>query len=108
MRLRKKIFGSAEKPRLSVHKSHQNLFAQLIDDINAKTLYSLTTRDKAFTKENSPKANNTQKAKMLGQVFAKKAIEHGIKEVVFDRGGFQYHGRIKAFAESARENGLKF
>ncbi len=107
-RLRKRVFGTPQKPRLSIHKSHQNLFAQLIDDLSAKTVCAASTQDKTISGGTSAHVTKTQKAKLLGESLAKKALAAGLKEVVFDRGGFKYHGRIKAFAEGARQNGLKF
>ena len=106
-RLRKKIVGTAQKPRLCVYRSLKNLSAQLIDDIESRTLLSLST----FDKESKKKINyggNISAAESMGKLFALKAVEKGIKKVVFDRGGRQYHGRVKAFAESARKEGLVF
>ena len=102
-RIRKKIFGTAETPRLNVFRSGRYIYAQVIDDIKEVTLYSCSSLDMKETKENS-----TKKAKKVGQIVAKKTLDNKIKKVVFDRGGFLYHGQIKAVADGAREAGLKF
>jgi len=110
-RIRKKIVGSAERPRLSVFKSLKHFHAQLIDDREGKTLIGLSTQSKEFQAldEASRNAGNVKGAKELGKMLAKKAaLESKISRVIFDRGGFLYHGRVKAFAEGAREGGLKF
>jgi large subunit ribosomal protein L18 len=106
-RLRKKVTGTAAKPRLCVYRSLKNISAQLVDDTAGKTIFSLSTFDKA-SKANIKYGGNLNAAESLGKLFATKAIENGIKEVVFDRGGRQYHGRVKIFAESARKQGLIF
>ena len=104
LRVRKKIFGTTERPRLSVYRSEKNIYAQIIDDINGVTLVSASSLDKDFNSIGS----NKEAAKAVGELIAKKAIEKGIKEVVFDRGGFVYHGRVQNLAEGAREAGLQF
>lgn len=104
-RVRKKITGTTERPRLNVYRSNQHIYVQLIDDVNAVTLVSASTLDKELKLDST---NNVDAAKQVGALVAKKAIENGHKEVVFDRGGYLYHGRIKALAESAREAGLEF
>ena len=106
-RLRKKIVGTAQKPRLCVYRSLKNLSAQLIDDIESRTLLSLSTFSKE-SKKGISYGGNIPAAESMGKLFASKAMEKGIKQVVFDRGGRQYHGRVKAFAESARKEGLVF
>jgi large subunit ribosomal protein L18 len=106
-RLRKKIIGTSERPRLCVHRSLKNLSAQLIDDIESKTILSLSTFGKESRKAISY-GGNISAAESMGKLFAKRIMEKGIKKVVFDRGGRQYHGRVKAFAESARKEGLEF
>jgi large subunit ribosomal protein L18 len=106
-RLRKKIVGTPERPRLCVFRSLKHLEAQLIDDTKQQTLVSLSTRDKAFVTKNKARGN-VKSALELGQAFAAKAKKDGISAVVFDRGGYQFHGRVKAFADAAREAGLKF
>ncbi|MCH8905326.1 MAG: 50S ribosomal protein L18 [Bacteroidetes bacterium] len=103
--IRKKIFGAAERPRLAVYRSNKAIYAQLIDDNNGHTLVAASSREKSLGNE---KSNKTELAKKVGQLIAKKATAAGISIVVFDRGGFLYHGRIKALAEGAREGGLKF
>lgn len=99
-RIRNKISGTAECPRLSVFRSNTNIYAQLIDDVAGVTLVSASSQDEKGTK--------TEQAQAVGKAIAVKATEKGIKEVVFDRGGYAYHGRVKALAEAARENGLEF
>ncbi|NWG27363.1 MAG: 50S ribosomal protein L18 [Ignavibacteriaceae bacterium] len=108
IKIRKKISGTPEKPRLSVYRSLDNIYAQIIDDTTGKTLVavsSLTPEAKAEVKTIKGKIN---KSKLVGNLLAKKALEQNIKNVVFDRGGFRYHGRVKALAEGAREGGLVF
>lgn len=100
-RVRAKVIGTAKMPRLCVFKSNQHIYAQVIDDTKGKTI--LWAND--FTKTKEKKMDKAQK---LGKLVAQKAIEKKIKQVVFDRGGFKYHGRIKAVAEGAREGGLQF
>ncbi|MEA3560477.1 MAG: 50S ribosomal protein L18, partial [Candidatus Omnitrophota bacterium] len=104
-RVRKKIAGNKETLRLSVHRSHLNLYTQLINDVENITVLSVSTRDKKF-KEKSPQGGNIKAAKLLGQILAEKAKLKGINKVVFDRGGYIYHGRIKALAESIRAGGI--
>ena len=106
-RIRKSIFGTEKRPRLCVYRGLANIHAQLIDDINEKTLFSVSTTNKNFKKKTAY-GGNVQAAKLLGEVLAEQAKQKGISEAVFDRGGFLYHGRVKALAESARERGLKF
>lgn len=107
IRIRKKIIGTAEKPRLNVRRSLKNLFVQIVDDANHKTLMSVSTVDKDMKAKNSY-GGNVKSAVMLGEVVAQKAKENHITSVVFDRGGYDFHGRIKAFAQAAREGGLEF
>ena len=104
IRVRRKISGTAERPRLCIYRSNRNLFAQLIDDVAGNTIVSASTLDK----EIKTKLSNKQAAKEVGTLIAKKATEKGVESVVFDRSGYQYHGVIKEFAEAAREAGLKF
>lgn len=106
-RIRKKIFGTETHPRLCVYCSLANTQAQFIDDINAKTLLCVSTQDKDFKKK-IPYGGNVKAAKLLGKVVVERAKKKGIIEVVFDRAGFLYHGRVRALAESCREHGLKF
>ncbi len=104
LRVRKKVSGTTERPRLAVYRSEKNIYAQIIDDINGTTLVSASSLDKEFNGLGS----NKEAAKVVGEMIAKRAIEKGIKEVVFDRGGYVYHGRIQNLAEGAREAGLQF
>jgi large subunit ribosomal protein L18 len=103
-RIRGKIRGSAERPRLSIFRSNKEIYAQLIDDDNGVTLAAASTRDKDFSRT----GNKVEQSKSIGTAVAAKAAEKGITTVVFDRGGYLYHGRVKAIAEGAREGGLKF
>lgn len=105
MRIRKKVYGTAEKPRMSVFRSNRHIAVQLIDDLNGKTLVSASSRLKEISQI---QANKTQIASEVGKLIAKKAIEAGITTVVFDRNGYLYHGRVKSLADAAREGGLKF
>ena len=104
-RVRTKISGTAARPRLNVYRSNKHIYAQLIDDINAVTIASASTMDKEF--ESDAKAN-AEAAVKVGELIAKKAVEKDVKKVVFDRGGYLFHGRVKALADSARANGLEF
>lgn len=106
-RVRSKISGTPQRPRLNVFRSANNIYAQIIDDVNKVTLASASTMDKDV-KGTVKHGGNVEAAKMVGELVAKKAVEAGITEVIFDRGGYLYHGRIQALAEAARENGLKF
>jgi large subunit ribosomal protein L18 len=102
--IRKRLTGSSERPRLSVYRSNKGIYAQIIDDLSGKTLASASSLSKEFTAEGS-KSNQSV---AVGKMVAEKAIAAGIKEVVFDRNGYLYHGRIKSLAEGAREGGLIF
>ena len=104
-RIRRKISGTAQKPRLSVFRSNTDIYVQLIDDDNSVTLASASSKDKDIKAQ---AGNKTEKSKMVGQAIARKATELGLTSVVFDRGGNLYHGRIKAVADGAREGGLQF
>ncbi|KAF8757392.1 hypothetical protein HU200_010909 [Digitaria exilis] len=109
VRLRKKVSGTTERPRLSVFRSNKHLYAQVIDDTKQCTLASASTMHKSLSKELEYSAGPTiEIAQKIGEVIAKSCLEKGINKVVFDRGGFLYHGRIKALAEAAREHGLEF
>ena len=103
-KIRGKISGTTEKPRLSVFRSNMDIYVQLIDDTKGATLVAASSRDKDFTRN----GNKVEQSKAIGTVIARKAAEKGISTVVFDRGGYLYHGRVKAVAEGAREGGLKF
>ena len=104
VRVRGKISGTAERPRLNVFRSNANIYAQIIDDVNGVTLVSANTLEKGF----EGATGNAEAAKKVGTVLAERAKAKGIEEVVFDRGGYVYHGRVAALAEGAREGGLKF
>ncbi|NLY08367.1 MAG: 50S ribosomal protein L18 [Tissierellia bacterium] len=104
-RVRRKLSGTSSKPRLCVFRSGKHIYAQIIDDVVGNTLVSATTLDKSLGIEST---GNAEAAKAVGEAIAKRALEKGIEEVVFDRGGYVYHGRVKALADGARENGLKF
>lgn len=104
-RIRQKIMGTPDHPRLSVYKSARHLYAQLIDDLRSHTLVSVSTLDQALS---DVKGCNIEAAKAVGKLLAERAQGEGIKKVVFDRGGYPYHGVVKALAESAREGGLVF
>ncbi|MDD4291526.1 MAG: 50S ribosomal protein L18 [Clostridia bacterium] len=104
-RVREKVFGTALKPRLNVYRSTKYIYAQIIDDVNGNTLCS----ESSFVDQGDYEGKNkVQSAKLVGQKLAKKAVEAGIEQVVFDRGGYLYTGRVKALADGAREAGLKF
>ncbi|NCB51509.1 MAG: 50S ribosomal protein L18 [Clostridia bacterium] len=103
IRVRGKISGTPERPRLSVFRSDCNIYAQIIDDVNGCTLCSASSVEKGFTG-----GGNIESAKEVGKKVAERAIEKGVLNVVFDRGGYIYHGRVQALAEGAREGGLKF
>ena len=104
LRVRRKISGTAERPRLCVYRSNSNLYVQIIDDVAGNTLVQASTLDK----EVKTKHANKEAAKEVGKLVAKRAIEKNIKSVVFDRGGYIYHGVVKELAEAAREGGLEF
>ncbi len=106
-RLRSRLSGTPDRPRLSVFRSNNHMYAQVIDDVAGKTIVSSSTLQKDV-KEGLDKTNNVEAAAKLGTVIAKKALDNGIKEVVFDRGGYIYQGKVKALAEAAREAGLQF
>ena len=107
MRIRNRFSGTAERPRLAVFRSNNHMYAQIIDDTVGKTLVSASTTQKDV-KDQLEKTNDVAAAAYLGQVIAKRALDANIKEVVFDRGGFIYQGKVKALAEAAREAGLTF
>ncbi|UCD55188.1 MAG: 50S ribosomal protein L18 [Candidatus Omnitrophota bacterium] len=105
--IRKKVTGTKDKPRLCVFRSGKNLYAQLIDDMKGHTLFSFSTNTGAL-KTKVAYGGNVKAAASLGEAFAKRAKEKGFNKIVFDRAGYLYHGRVKAFAEGARKNGLVF
>ncbi|HIC95907.1 TPA: 50S ribosomal protein L18 [Candidatus Bipolaricaulota bacterium] len=106
-RVRKKVFGTPERPRLCVYKSLRHIYVQLIDDTTGRTLAAASTLDPSFDGKGRSRCN-IESAKIVGRMIAARALERGIKEVVFDRSGYPYHGRVKALAEAAREGGLRF
>lgn len=105
MRVRKIIHGTPDRPRMSVFRSNKDIYVQLIDDLTGKTLISASSRTEAIS---SFKGTKTEQSKLVGKLIAEKAVQAGITEVVFDRNGYLYHGRVKSLAEAAREGGLKF
>jgi large subunit ribosomal protein L18 len=105
LRVRKKLFGTALRPRLNVFRSSKNIYAQLIDDDAGVTIVSASTMDKEYQSADNGTVNA---AKSVGELIAKRAIDKGYKQVVFDRGGYLYHGRVQALADGAREGGLDF
>lgn len=107
-KIRKVISGTQERPRLSVYRSLNNVYAQLVDDASGKTLVSASSLSKELKEEIQKAKGKVSKSKAVGTLVAKKALEQNISSVVFDRNGYRYHGRIQAVAEGAREGGLKF
>lgn len=105
-RIRKRIYGSSEKPRMSVFRSNKNISVQIIDDVKGQTLISASSREKEVGEVKGIK--KTEQAALVGKLIAKKSLEKGINQVVFDRSGYLYHGRVKSLADAAREGGLKF
>ncbi|MDD5476793.1 MAG: 50S ribosomal protein L18 [Candidatus Omnitrophica bacterium] len=106
-RIKMKMLGTAEKPRLVVHRSLKNISAQVLDDTIGKVLFSLSTKDKSL-KQKFSSAGNVQSAELFGQLFAQTAKEKGYSKVIFDRAGYLYHGRIKSFADALRKGGMEF
>lgn len=104
-RVRAKLSGTSARPRLNVFRSNKHIYAQIIDDMSGATLASASTLDKELNLESS---SNIEAAQKVGELVAKRAVEKGVSAVVFDRGGYLYHGRIQALADAARENGLQF
>lgn len=107
-RIRHKVTGTPERPRLSVFRSAKNIYAQIIDDTSFNTLLQVSSISKDVKDSIQAKGGNKEGASMIGKLIAQKALEKGIKKVVFDRNGFLYHGRVKSLAEGAREGGLEF
>ena len=103
-RIRKNILGTGERPRMTVYRSNKNIFVQIINDLDGKTLVDASSLSKEIADKKVPKK---EQATLVGKLVAEKAVKSGIKEVVFDRNGYLYHGRIKNLADSARKNGLK-
>lgn len=106
--IRKRIFGSTERPRFSVYRSLNEIYGQIIDDVTGKTLVALSTNSKEIKQDVAAAKTKVEKSTLVGKLLAKRAIEKNINTVVFDRNGYLYHGRVKAFADGAREGGLKF
>ena len=106
-RMRRNLSGTAERPRLNIYRSLEHIYAQVIDDVAGVTLASASTVDKKLASDMTGK-NKTEQAKLVGMAVAERAKAAGVEQVVFDRGGFLYHGRVKALAEGAREGGLDF
>lgn len=106
-RVRARVSGTAERPRLNVFRSNKHIYAQVIDDVNGLTLASASTKEKDFGAESNA-GSTVEAAKKVGALVAKRALEKGLTAVVFDRGGYLYHGRVQALADAAREAGLQF
>ncbi len=106
LRIRKTIYGTSDRPRVSVFRSNKQIYAQVIDDENGKTLLSASSREKDIA--STSKGNKIDQAEIVGKLLADKCKEAGIETIVFDRGGYKYHGRVKSLAEAARKSGLKF
>ncbi len=104
MRIRKKVYGREDMPRLSVFRSNKDIYAQIINDAEGKTLVAASSREKDF----KAAGNKSERAKAVGKILAERAQQAGISQVVFDRNGYLYHGRVKSLADAAREAGLKF
>ena len=107
-RLRRNLIGSNTRPRLSVFRSNNHIYAQVIDDSAQQTICSASTIDKELKEDSDKLSSNCDSSSLVGKLLAKRAIKKGIKQVIFDRGGNLYHGRVKALAEAARDAGLKF
>jgi len=106
MRIRKKLHGTAELPRIAVYRSNKQIYVQVVDDLNRITLLSVSSKEKDIAANTAIK--KTEQAKLVGKLLASKCKEKGIEKVVFDRSGYKYHGRVKSLADAAREGGLKF
>lgn len=106
--IKKRVFGSTERPRFSVYRSLNDIYGQIIDDTTGKTIVALSTNSKEVKQEVAAVKTKVEQSTLVGKLLAKKAIEKNVSAVVFDRNGYLYHGRVKAFADGAREGGLKF
>ncbi len=106
--VRKNVYGQPSRPRLTVFRSNKNMYAQIIDDVEGRTLVSASTKEKAVSERLATGAGNRAAAQAVGETLATKAVEKGIKKVVFDRNGYAYHGRVRELAEAARKAGLEF
>jgi large subunit ribosomal protein L18 len=107
LRVRKRVKGTMERPRLNVYRSNKHIYAQVIDDVHGRTLVSASTLDKEL-RDVIANGSNVEAARKVGELVAKRALEKGLTSVVFDRGGYLYHGRVQALADAAREAGLQF
>lgn len=107
-RVRRKVHGTAERPRLAVYRSLQHIYVQVIDDDRHHTVVSASTLDRTVVGEEAKGSSKTDAARLVGELVARRALEQGVKQVVFDRGGFMYHGRVRALADEARKTGLVF
>lgn len=107
-RVRKRVQGTPERPRLNVYRSTNNIYAQVIDDLAGRTLVSASTLDASLRQKKASAGGNVEAARAVGRLVAERAKEAGVTKVVFDRGGYLYHGRVQALADAARENGLDF
>lgn len=107
-RIRRRVRGTAERPRLAIHRSNKFIYVQVIDDENGQTLAAASTNQKALREQLEGKGASVDAAKLLGTTIAERAKEKGVSRIAFDRGGYKYHGRIKALADAAREAGLEF
>jgi large subunit ribosomal protein L18 len=106
-RVRKRVVGTSQRPRLNVFRSLKHIYAQVIDDTRGHTLAAASTLDPEL-RDKGKGLTKTEQAKLVGELLAKRALEHGVKKVAFDRGGYKYHGRVKSLAEAAKEGGLEF
>jgi len=106
-RVRKRVVGTSQRPRFNVFRSLKHIYAQVIDDVRGHTLAAASTLDPEL-RDKVKGLTKTEQAKLVGELLAKRALEHGVKKVVFDRGGYKYQGRVKSLAEAAREGGLEF
>jgi large subunit ribosomal protein L18 len=107
-RVRKRVFGAPGRPRLSVFKSHRHIYAQIINDLDGRTVVAASTLSPEYKARAAAKRTKSETAKVVGEILAEKALKADIRLVVFDRGGYKFHGRVKALAAAARENGLQF
>jgi large subunit ribosomal protein L18 len=105
-RIRKRLSGNDSRPRMSIYRSNKEIYVQLINDIEGKTLLAASSKEKEIA--DKKEVNKIEQAKLVGKLIAQKALANGVQEVVFDRSGYLYHGRVKSLADAARENGLKF
>jgi len=107
IRIKKKIFGTAEKPRISIYRSLTQIYGQIVDDVNNKTIVAASSLSKEIESEIKQAKNKIEKSNVVGKLLAKKALDKGISTALFDRSGYSYHGRVKALAEGVRKGGVK-